>query len=274
MRDGTLRQQARPAASHPRPVPPLAEPVPSLQGEAEFPEPDGRYLTQIHVHVRAIRSLHNALAVHCPKERDTVTSNVLVFYDRTDRRKAEAPDIFVVRDHVMKSEKSYVVWEEGRVPDLAMETLSYTTRHRDLQYKRDLYAEMGIREYFAFDIEPKGGNPALIRFRLNPETGMSERRESKGEPLYSQVLGTTLCPDGKQLHLIEPGTGKPYPSPSGERQLREAAQARADRAEAKADRAEAKADRAEDRADQAEREVQRLQQQVVEMLKRTRGRSL
>lgn len=39
---------------------------------------------------------------------------------------------------------------------------------------------MDIQEYFAFDIEPKGENPALISFRLNPETGMSERRESRG----------------------------------------------------------------------------------------------
>ena len=248
MRDRTSRQQARPIASHPQPVPPLAEPVPSLPEETDFLEPDGRYLSQNYVHVQATTRLLWALTVHCPQERNTVASDVLIFYDRTDRRKAVAPDVFVVLDHVMKSKKSYVVWEEGRVPGLAVETLSYTTRHRDLKYKRDLYAGMGIQEYFAFDIEPKGESPALIRFRLNPETGVSERRESRGDALYSKVLGTTLRPDGELLHLIEPTTGRPYPSPSG---------------------AQTRDERAEDRANRAERENQRLQLRVAKLLRQS-----
>ena len=294
MRDGILRQQVRTLEPQPQPVPALAEPVPDSPETRDFPEPDGRYLTQIHVHVEAIRRLHNVLAVHCPANRDTVTSDVLVFYDRTDPKKAVAPDLTVVRDHVMKSEKSYVVWEEGRVPDLTLETLSYTTRHRDLNDKRELYASIGIQEYFVFDLEPKGENPALIRFRLNPETGMSERTESRGERLYSKVLGTDLCPDGKLLDLIDPSTDRPYRSLSGEMRLREAAELekqaaedRADRAEAekqvaevgrqaaqdRAERAEDRAERAEDRAERAEWEIQHLRQQVEQLLKKSRGRS-
>ena len=100
----------------------------------------------------------------------------------------------------------------GKAPDFVMEMASGSTWRRDMRQKRDIYAEMGVTEYWRFD--PSG------RYYDTPLIGESlvdgEYREipayTDADGLlrgHSAVLGLDFCvmPDG-DLRFNVPGTGQ------------------------------------------------------------------
>ena len=46
---------------------------------------------------------------------------------------------------------AYLIWEAGKPPDFVAEVASESTASNDLGHKRDLYARLGIQEYWRFD---------------------------------------------------------------------------------------------------------------------------
>lgn len=62
------------------------------------------------------------------------------------------PDVFVVLDVPRGERKSWVVWEEGKAPDVIIELLSDSTRERDKTLKKKVYREqLRIPEYYWYD---------------------------------------------------------------------------------------------------------------------------
>lgn len=62
------------------------------------------------------------------------------------------PDVFVVLGVPKGERKSWVVWEEGKAPDIVIELLSESTRERDKTLKKQIYREqLRIPEYYWYD---------------------------------------------------------------------------------------------------------------------------
>ncbi len=62
------------------------------------------------------------------------------------------PDFFAVLDVPKRERKSWVVWEEGKGPDVIIELLSETTATHDKTVKKDTYQnQLKVSEYFWFD---------------------------------------------------------------------------------------------------------------------------
>lgn len=62
------------------------------------------------------------------------------------------PDVFVVLGVPRGERKSWVVWEEGKAPDVIIELLSDSTRERDKTLKKKVYREqLRIPEYYWYD---------------------------------------------------------------------------------------------------------------------------
>jgi Uma2 family endonuclease len=62
------------------------------------------------------------------------------------------PDFFAVLDVPKGERKSWVVWEEGKGPDVIIELLSESTATHDKTVKKDLYQnQLKVSEYFWFD---------------------------------------------------------------------------------------------------------------------------
>ena len=82
-----------------------------------------------------------------------------ICYDKTDGNRRLQPDCFIAFDvdaeAVRYNLPNYWIWEVGKPPDFVMEIASPTTFENDLGDKRDMYAELGIAEYWRFD--PTGG---------------------------------------------------------------------------------------------------------------------
>ncbi len=147
----------------------------------------GQYLKDLQEHLGDIASLF-------------MISNIPIRYDPSNRRVFIAPDWYISFDVDMEaiSEKlSYDVWEVGKPPEFALEVASPSTYRKDVYEKPDIYAYIGIGEYWMFD--PTGGElygQALSGYRLvdggyEPiETALNEHGLESG---YSEVLRLRLC---------------------------------------------------------------------------------
>ncbi len=176
--------------------------------------------------------------------------------------------------------KNYLIWVEGKGPDLVIELTSKTTKSEDVKKKKALYRDiLKVPEYFLFDpfqeyLKPPMQGYRLIGDQYEPIVPVERR-------LPSEVLGLHLERSGTQLKLFNPLTGRWEPTPTeAERQRAEAEHQRAEaerrHAEAERQRAEAERQRAEadrQRADQSDAEVVRLRRELEELRRQRNGGS-
>ena len=95
-----------------------------------------------------------------------VSGDLLVYYVQGNPRKYVVPDAFVVKGVVPKARRVYKIWVEGKAPDVVIETTSKKTRRKDTVEKPELYARLGVKEYFLFDPHQEYLDPPLQGHRL------------------------------------------------------------------------------------------------------------
>ena len=191
-----------------------------------------------------------------------------VFWNRLDGNERVSPDGFVALDtnpEFVYQFPNYLMWEIGKPPDLAMEVASPSTSSNDLGRKRDLYARLGVTEYWKFD--PTGGElygTALLGERL--VDGEYVSFELNVEPdgsvwSRSEVLGLDFGWDGENFDIRDPLTGESVnPSAMAERE-----RTRADRAEEGEERERVRADHERTRADHERARADRERQARLEL---------
>ena len=172
-----------------------------------------------------------------------------------------SPDVYVAFGVADRTRSSYVVWEEGKPPDFALEIVPPAILGPGERKLRDIYAKMGVPDFFLYNPETKR-IPALTGFELRDGRYMPlpEERVAQGiVGIRSNVLKLYVCirPTGPGTHdstlsLYDPATGKFLPT---SQDLVDGILRRAERrAAAEKERAEA----AKKRAEAAERELARL----------------
>ena len=167
-----------------------------------------------------------------------VSGNTGVYYEEGNRNAVFLPDCYVVfgdgAEHLWDP-YAYRIWDFGHPPAFALEIGSPSTYRNDLGYKRELYARVGIGEYWLYD--PTGGEnygEPLIglyldgreyrRFDLNSEQGGIVWA-------YSPTLRVNLRWTPRRLQLQDPVTGEIQGNVLEEKAARLAAEARAQSAE-------------------------------------------
>ena len=163
-----------------------------------------------------------------------VSGAFYICYDITDGNRRLQPDCIIAFDVDAEAVRfnlpNYWIWEVGKPPDFVMEIASPSTAANDLGHKRDLYAELGIAEYWRFD--PTGGElygqPLAGERLVDGEYQPYElHREANGSVRgYSELLGIDFYWDGEDFDVLDPATGETIDK-------RVAAEARADIAEAR-----------------------------------------
>ena len=224
-------------------VPPPA--VPRLNG---YPTSDGKPMAETDWHRELMFDLIHALArYYADQPRVYVAGNLLLFYEKGNRRKHVSPDVFVVRGVPKHQRPNYLLWEEGRAPQFVIELTSSSTRNEDTRTKRQLYQDtLKVREYFLFDPDGDYLDPPLQGYRLHQGT-YRRIRPMQGR-LPSQVTGLHLERDGRALRLWSLQTGAWLPTP------------------------EERADQAEEERDAVRGELEQLRRQYEELLnQRKRG---
>jgi Uma2 family endonuclease len=107
-----------------------------------------------------------------------------------ETRAFRGPDVFWVGGVDPERERdAWIAWEEdGRLPDVIFETLSYSTADRDLNEKKKIYEqEFRTAEYFLFNPYTQ----ILQGFRLTAEAYLPILPDRKGR-LWSEKLGVFI----------------------------------------------------------------------------------
>ena len=138
---------------------------------------------------------------------------MLIYYRMNDNETRVAPDVFVVFGTESKHKRnSWIVWREGTAPDIVMELASGSTWRRDMREKRDIYAEMGVIEYWRFDPTSNYFFPPLVGEVLGESEYRTMEMTTNNDGLvwgHSAVLGLDVCalPDGN-LRFYDPVSGQ------------------------------------------------------------------
>ena len=128
--------------------------LPSIFYEDPEPIEDGMQQTPIIVRVISM------LTDYFMDNPDAfVSAGGFIFYDPSNGNRRIAPDIYIAfgvdAPGIWANLPNYWMWEVGKPPDFALEVASPSTADNDLGHKRDLYARLGITEYWRLD--PTGG---------------------------------------------------------------------------------------------------------------------
>ena len=199
-----------------------------------------------------------------------VNGGGFVSYDVTDGNQRVAPDLFIAFDvdvaGIYENLPNFWIWEIGKAPDFVMEVASPSTAANDLGWKRELYQQLEIQEYWRFD--PTGGQlygqpiagERLVAGRY--EEYQLQHSEDGSVQGHSELLDVVFSWNGDEFDALDPTTGLTIDK-------RAAAEARADTAEARAIVAEvelnleqAARSQAETRANAAEAELARLRAEL------------
>jgi Uma2 family endonuclease len=247
----------------------------------DYPASDGRPMGETPLHVDNLAYLVQMLKTHYANDPNVfVAGNMFVYYVPGNRLRHVSPDVFVVfgiPKSTTPERRRYLVWENGKAPDVAIELTSESTREEDIDDKMVIYRNMGVREYFLFDPYAEYLDPPLQGYRL--VEGEYQRIAEVSGRLPSEILGLHLEPSEGFLRLYNPSTQTWLLTPPEEHAaLVEAMstlqEAEAERRKAEAERHKAEAERRKAEAERlheeqgrrsAEAEVARLQQQLEEL---------
>jgi Uma2 family endonuclease len=243
--------------------------------EVEYPHSDGQPMAESDPHCDEMIYLREGLRHHFRDRPDVyVSGNLFLYYEQGKPSAVVAPDVMVVRGVAPGSRRKYLLWEEGVSPCLVVEVTSRSTRHED-EAKKDLYARLGVDEYFRFDPHGEYLHPRLQGFRRRG-AGYRRLQPTVDGGLRSRSLRLTFSVEGSRLRVADTVTGRRLlrfeEAMEAERAAESELVVQAARAAQKAVIAarEAAARRASDeraaleaaRADELEREVARLRQEL------------
>ena len=156
-----------------------------------------------------------------------VSAGGFLFWNPSNGNERIAPDCYIALDtdpDFVYQFPNYFIWEVGKPPDFVIEVASPSTARNDLGSKRNLYAELGIPEYWRFD--PTGGElygaPLMgerlvdgeyVPYDLNTESDRSVWARS-------EILNLDFIWDGEQFDIRDPLTGRTIHPVEVERQAR------------------------------------------------------
>ena len=186
-----------------------------------YPEEDGMPMPDAEYQGIIFRAVVSPLYHYLRRSRPNAhaAGNTFVYYEQGNPRRFVSPDCYAVFDvdvaHIFYR-NTYRVWEMGKPPDFALEIASDSTASHDLTGKAELYASIGIGEYWLYDgtldsqfygLKLAGGR--LVNGRYEP---FQIHEDADGLVWgYSPALDLDLCWDNGKLRFRIPATGEYLP---------------------------------------------------------------
>ncbi|MUL38904.1 Uma2 family endonuclease [Gloeocapsopsis dulcis] len=120
----------------------------------ELPCDDGIPIETQRHKVQMNLLIHSLLPWLDQRSDGYASGNMFVYFSLAQVRNQDfrGPDFFAVLGVPKKERKSWVVWEEGKAPDVVIELLSDSTAQADKNEKKLIYQnQLRVPEYFWFD---------------------------------------------------------------------------------------------------------------------------
>ena len=234
-----------------------------------YPETDGKPMAASDYHRRLLIWTLQALEEHFAQKPEVyISGDIMMYYREGDPRKSISPDVLVCFGINPKLRLTYKIWEEGKAPDFVMEFSSKSTYDKDLNEKIDVYASLGIQDYFLYDAEGLYLPSPLMGFTLVDWCLCSDSAGER-EGFRASVLDLDFHLRDGEIAIYDPVAGKWVQTRAERTETAEARAAqevtRAENAEARAETAEARAEQETTRAENAEAEAAQLREELARL---------
>ena len=184
----------------------------------DYPDSDGLPMAENESQFWPILYVGSALDRYYQDRDDVyVVGNLLLYYQEGNPRegdfgKSVSPDLMVVLGAPKHVRSSYRLWEEPKAPDFVLEIASESTYRIDRGEKRDVYAGMGVSEYWQYDPVGNYLDPPLLGFRLvggryvpiPPVTKAGDLLALRSEALGLELHLKPDAPVREALHFYDP----------------------------------------------------------------------
>lgn len=176
------------------------------QTQIHYPESDGKPMAETMNHILVITYLLDVLMAWFKDRADMyVGGNNMIYFAEGFPKLSFAPDVYLIPGLDKTPRRIIKLWEEKNAPSVIFEITSRATWEVDLGDKMDLYAQIGVREYFVYDVEHEELDPPLRGFRLVNNQYERLHANEDGE-IYSEEMRLVLQEIDGTLRLINPQT--------------------------------------------------------------------
>jgi len=163
----------------------------ATDAEIIYPTSDGEPLAETQEHSWAILITLSIFSQYLKGRQAVVFANQFFYYIEKKPMARVAPDVMVVFDIPVKLYGNYKLWEGQQTPAIIFEMTSAGTKATDWNFKKMLYEQLGVQEYWMFDPYGDWIPEQLCGYRLNDEG------------LYKPI--TDKCSEVLQLRLQAEG---------------------------------------------------------------------
>jgi Uma2 family endonuclease len=217
----------------------------SVESEIFYPSADGEPVAETYDHLYALLTTLEVLKQYLVDRQATVLANQFLYYAQGFPKLRVAPDVMVIFDVAPGGRDNYKIWQEGQVPTVIFEMTSFGTKGQDEIFKKTLYEQLGVKEYWLFDPKGEWVQQQLRGYRLRGEI-YEPIEDGRSEPLQLR-----LVIEGRLIGFYREDTGEKLLIPN------ELAEALGQEVLARQE-AEERAEQEHQRAEQAQLEIERL----------------
>lgn len=221
-----------------------------------YPSSDGEPVAETYIHFYALLVTLEVLRQYLEGRQATVLGNQFLYYAQGFPKLRVAPDVMVIFDVAPGGRDNYKTWEEGQVPSVIFEMTSKGTQNQDQYFKKTLYEQLGVQEYWLFDPKGEWIKQQLQGYRLRGEQ-YEPITDGRSEPLQLR-----LEIDGQLLAFYREDTGKKLLIPGELAQALQKEIAARQQAEERAEEERQRAEEERQRAEQAALQVEQLKQRL------------
>lgn len=190
-------------------LPVLHRLLPGTDIDPLYPDSDGKPVGETGLHVECLLYLKAALNEWFRRRRDIyVAADMFLYYEEGNPQANKSPDIMVVKGVGSHQRRTVKTWQGNPSFPVMIELVSRRSWREDLFEKRDLYARLGVAEYFLYDPEDKYIEPQLQGFRLQGSEYVPLVPEADGG-LTSTKMRVRFVPEGMLLRVVNARTGQP-----------------------------------------------------------------
>jgi Uma2 family endonuclease len=172
-----------------------------------YPSGDGQPVAETFDHVYVILITIAVLRQYLQDEQACILGNQYLYYAQGLPKLRCAPDVMVIFGVAQGGRDNYKIWEEGQIPRVVFEMTSPGTKKEDDGFKKQLYEQIGIEEYWQFDPKGEWISEKLRGFRLIRDEYVPIEF-SPAQRMQSQALGLWLEVDGTLISFYRSDTGE------------------------------------------------------------------
>mgnify|MGYP001800948394 FL=1 len=220
--------------------------------EIFYPSADGEPVAETFDHLYALLTTLEVIKQYLANRQATVLADQFLYYSKGFPKLRVAPDVMVIFDVPPGGRDNYKLWEEGQVPSVIFEMTSAGTQDKDQVFKKMLYEQLGVKEYWLFDPKGEWIEEKLRGYRLQGEI-YEPITDSRSEPLELR-----LQIEGSIIGFYREDTGEKLLIPD---ELAEALQQEV----VARQQAESQVEQERQRAEEAEAQLEQLKAKLREM---------